>query len=85
MESVPFKYVSDAERSVIDGWWDVITDAEGMITNPLAYSSSDFDDMMTMLYFVSAEMRRWGYDDAEPRDLIMAIDDLYLDKVIDFD
>lgn len=77
MESMPFVSICETERNLIDAWWEVVADAEAMMSNPSVHSEDELCAMQDSLADVERSMRDYGYSGIEPREWITAIDDYF--------
>ena len=79
MESMPFVSICETERNLIDAWWEVVTDAEVMMSNPSVHTEDEICAMYDSLSDVERSMRDYGYSGIEPREWIAAIDSYFYD------
>jgi len=73
MDSMPFVYICETERRLIDAWWEVVTDGEVMMSNPSVHTEDELWAMYDRLAEVERSMLDYGYSGDEPREWMTAI------------
>ena len=73
-ESMPYRYVSESERSVIDSWWDLFAHVEAMLRNPFAHTFEEFVSMQDKVSEIGYRMREYDYSGIEADELVCSID-----------